>query len=279
MSLHEDLIGAHPPAPHEFARWMDSSDIEPTGARCHRALTSKLTANEPALVQWLAEKLVHHHYDQTRIERLKQKYTDAGFPQYAEQNRNLPRADKTKKGNATEILLIEYIESCQGKPLIKAFKLRYNPNVDQAIKGDDTLMVDIKVDDKGKNSLKIFLGESKFRATPVKKVIKDITESLGKDKLPLSFSFLISELSRDSATKPTADLLDSFLISEIKSKGDITYTGLLLSNTQTSTVVERHLVTDNPNLIFISAGIDNPQTLIDQAFIRAEAMIANPMTL
>lgn len=279
MSLHEDLIGAHPPAPHEFARWMDCSDIEPTDARCHRALTSKLTANEPALVQWLAEKLVHHHYDQTRIERLKQKYTDAGFPQYAEQNRNLPRADKTKKGNATEILLIEYIESCQGKPLIKVFKLRYNPNVDQAIKGDDTLMVDIKVDDKGKNSLKIFLGESKFRATPVKKVIEDITESLGKDKLPLSFSFLISELSRDSATKPTADLLDSFLISEIKSKGDITYTGLLLSNTQTSTVVERHLVTDNPNLIFISAGIDNPQTLIDQAFIRAEAMIANPMTL
>lgn len=279
MSLHEDLIGAHPPAPHEFARWMDCSDIEPTDARCHRALTSKLTANEPALVQWLAEKLVHHHYDQTRIERLKQKYTDAGFPQYAEQNRNLPRADKTKKGNATEILLIEYIESCQGKPLIKAFKLRYNPNVDQAIKGDDTLMVDIKVDDKGKDSLKIFLGESKFRATPVKKVIEDITESLGKDKLPLSFSFLISELSRDSATKPTADLLDSFLISEIKSKGDITYTGLLLSNTQTSTVVERHLVTDNPNLIFISAGIVNPQTLIDQAFIRAEAMIANPMTL
>lgn len=279
MSLHEDLIGAHPPAPHEFARWMDCSDIEPTDARCHRALTSKLTANEPALVQWLAEKLVHHHYDQTRIERLKQKYTDAGFPQYAEQNRNLPRADKTKKGNATEILLIEYIESCQGNPLIKAFKLRYNPNVDQAIKGDDTLMVDIKVDDKGKDSLKIFLGESKFRATPVKKVIEDITESLGKDKLPLSFSFLISELSRDSATKPTADLLDSFLISEIKSKGDITYTGLLLSNTQTSTVVERHLVTDNPNLIFISAGIDNPQTLIDQAFIRAEAMIANPMTL
>ncbi|WP_087093375.1 Hachiman antiphage defense system protein HamA [Elizabethkingia anophelis] len=279
MSLHEDLIGAHPSAPNEFERWMNSSDIEPTNTRCHRALTSKLVANESALIQWLAEKLVYHHYDQTKIDRLKQRYRDVGFPQYAEQNRNLPRADKTKKGNATEILLIEYIESCQRKPLVKAFKLRYNPNVDQAIKGDDTLMVDIIVDDKGKDCLKIFLGESKFRGTPTKMVINEITKSLGKDKLPLSFSFLISELSRDPATMATADLLDSFLISEIKSKGDIIYTGFLLSNTSTSTVVETHLTTDNPELIFISAGIDEPQTLIDEAFIRAEAMIANPMTL
>ncbi|MFC4479760.1 Hachiman antiphage defense system protein HamA [Flavobacterium chungangensis] len=279
MSLHEDLIGAHPSAPNQFARWMDSSDIEPTDARCHRALTSKLAADEPALIEWLAEKLIHHHYDQIRIDRLKQKYREAGFPDYAEQNRNLPRADKTKKGNATEILLIEYIKSCQGKPLVHAFKLRYNPNVDQSVKGDDTLLVDILTDAAGTQRLKIFLGEAKFRKLPAKKVITDITQSLGKDKLPLSFSYMISELSRDAATKPTADLLDNFLISEIKSRGDIIYTGLLLSNTDTFNVVERHLTADNPEMIFISAGIDNPQTLIDQAFLRAEAMLANPETL
>ncbi|MNF53945.1 hypothetical protein D3C84_353540 [compost metagenome] len=96
MSLHEDLIGAHPPAPHEFARWMDCSDIEPTDARCHRALTSKLTANEPALVQWLAEKLVHHHYDQTRIERLKQKYTD--FPSMLSKIEIFQGPTRQKKG-------------------------------------------------------------------------------------------------------------------------------------------------------------------------------------
>lgn len=279
MSLHQDLIGSHPIAPSVFERWLDCIDIEPTDARCHRSLSAKLPTDDPELIQWLAEKLVHHHYDQNRIERLKQKYREVGFPQYAEQNRNLPRADKTKKGNATEILLIEYIESCQEKPLIKAFKLRYNPNVDQAIKGDDTLMVDIITDDKGIERIKIYLGEAKFRATPAKKAIDDISQSLGKEKLPLSFSFLINELSRDPATKETADLLDKFLISEIKSKGDIIYTGLLLSNTQTSTVVEKHFTTDNPELVFISAGIDNPQTLIDKAFIKAEALVANPDAL
>ena len=90
---------------------------------------------------------------------------------------------------------------------------------------------------------------------------------------------MISELSRDTATKPTADLLDTFLISEIKSKGDIIYTGLLLSNTDTHSTVEKHLTTDNPELIFISAGIDNPQALIDAAFLLAEAMISNPEAL
>lgn len=279
MSLHEDLIGAHPSAPNEFARWLDCSDVEPTDERCHRSLTGKIPSNNAQLVQWLAERLVHHHYDQIRIDRLKTKYREAGFPLYAEQNRNLPRADRTKKGNATEILLIEYINSCQGKPLVHSFKLRYNPNVDQAVKGDDTLLVDVLTDRTGTQRLKIFLGEAKFRALPVKKVITDITQSLGKDKLPLSFSYMISELSRDAATRHTADLLDSFLISEIKARGDIIYTGLLLSNTDTHNTVERHLTMDNPEMIFISAGIDNPQTLIDQAFAIAEAMIANPETL
>lgn len=279
MSLHQDLIGDHPLAPSVFEKWLDCADIEPTDARCHRSLTAKLPTDNPELIQWLAEKLVHHHYDQNRIERLKQKYRDIGFPEYAEQNRNLPRADKTKKGNATEVLLIEYIESCKGKELVKAFKLRYNPNVDQAIKGDDTLMVDIIADEKGIERIKIFLGEAKFRTTPAKKVITDISESLGKEKLPLSFSFLINELSRDPATKATADLLDTFLISEVKSRGDITYTGLLLSNERTSEVVERHFATDNPALILISAGMENPQTLIDQAFIKAEQLIADPEAL
>lgn len=279
MSLHEDLIGAHPSAPNEFARWLECSDVEPTDERCHRSLTGKIPSNNAQLVKWLAERLVHHHYDQVRIDRLKTKYREAGFPQYAEQNRNLPRADRTKKGNATEILLIEYINSCQGKPLVHAFKLRYNPNVDQAVKGDDTLLVDILTDAAGTQRLKIFLGEAKFRALPVKKVITDITQSLGKDKLPLSFSYMISELSRDAVTRHTADLLDSFLINEIKANGDIIYTGLLLSNTDTHNTVERHLTTDNSEMIFISAGVDAPQTLIDQAFAIAEAMIANPETL
>lgn len=86
-------------------------------------------------------------------------------------------------------MLIEYIESCQNKALIKAYKLRYNPNVDQAIKGDDMLLVDILTNQQGSEEVKLYLGEAKFRKTPTKTIVDTISEALGKEKLPLSYSF------------------------------------------------------------------------------------------
>lgn len=188
MSLHKQLIGSHPITPYIFERWLNCTDIEPTDERCYRSLNPKIPSTDPDLIQWLGQKLVHHHYDENRIQKLKQKFTELGFPEYAEQHRKLPRADK-QKGNATEILLIEYIESCQNKALIKAYKLRYNPNVDQAIKGDDMLLVDILTNQQGSEEVKLYLGEAKFRKTPTKTIVDTISEALGKEKLPLSYSF------------------------------------------------------------------------------------------
>ena len=51
-------------------------------------------------------------------EKLKENFTNLGFPKYAEQHRKLPVADKTRKGNATEIILSEYIEECKEKKMI-----------------------------------------------------------------------------------------------------------------------------------------------------------------
>lgn len=73
--------------------------------------------------------------------------------------------------------------------MFKAFRFRYNPNVDQAMKGDDALLVDVLSDAHGNPDLKIFLGEAKFRSVPNKAALKDISSSLGKDKLPLSYTF------------------------------------------------------------------------------------------
>ena len=141
------------------------------------------------------KKIIGHHYTQFRIDRLKEKYGSLGFEKYAEQHRKLPVADKVKKGNATEILLTDYVQTTQGKEFIKVFKLKYNPNVDQAIKGDDTLMVDL-FEENGNEKIKIYLGESKFRKTPAKDVIEDITNSLSKDTLPLSYTFLVEEIAK-----------------------------------------------------------------------------------
>lgn len=274
MHSQSELLGDHPNE-HQFGRWLISSDLPLADGKCHRNLQNIISSNDTELIEWLARRIIYHHYDEYRLEQLKLKYTELGFPEYAKQNRKLPSVDKVKKGNATEILLIEYIESAQGKSFAKAYKFRYNPNVDQSVKGDDVLLADVS-NDGTKNKVKIFMGEAKFRSTPTKNVVNEISKSLSKDKAPISYSFLVDELRRDQETKELAELLDSFMVSEIRGNGDITYTGFLFSNSSVSTVVETHLKSDNPKFVFISLGIDNPSELIDLVFNEANTLILEP---
>lgn len=279
MPTQDELIGAHPAAPNIFEKWLACDNVKVTKTKCHRSLTEVLPANDKDLLEWFAKRLIHHHYDDARLDRLKKKFSEVGFPEYAKQHRKLPIADMTKKGNATEVLLVEYIQSCQNKQLINAYKLRYNPNVDQAMKGDDVLIVDIIKEKDKSEQLKVFLGESKFRKTPTKTVVDEISDSLKKDKLPLSYSFLVDQLNRDKATQKIADLLDKFLISEIKAKNGIVYAGFLLSDTTTSKIVEANLKNKNTSLVFISAGINNPENLINDVFVLADKLLLNPAAL
>ncbi len=272
MTKQVELIGEHPDNTHPFGKWLGANDLPDSATKCHRELTES-TAVDDDLIEWMAKKIIGHHYTQFRIDRLKEKYGSLGFEKYAEQHRKLPVADKVKKGNATEILLTDYVQTTQGKEFIKVFKLKYNPNVDQAIKGDDTLMVDL-FEENGNEKIKIYLGESKFRKTPAKDVIEDITNSLSKDTLPLSYTFLVEEIAKTD--EALARKLDDYIVQEVKDRGDLIYAGLLLSNTNTSRTVERHLNSDNSNLVFISVGIDDPEGFIESVFEKAEELIANP---
>lgn len=270
MTKQEELIGRHPDNTHPFGKWLDVNDFPDSDTKCHRELTES-TAVDDDLIEWMARKLINYHYTQSRIDKLKEKYGSLGFEKYAKQYRQLPVADKVKKGNATEILLTDYVQTTQKKEFIKVFKLRYNPNVDQSIKGDDVLMVDLFEENE---KIKIYLGESKFRKTPSKAVIEDITNSLSKDTLPLSYTFLVEEIEKTD--KPLAKKLDDYIVQDVKDRGCLIYTGLLLSNTDTSSTVEKHLNSDNSNLVFISVGINDPEGFIESIFKRAEKLIAKP---
>jgi hypothetical protein len=276
MTKQINLIGNHPSAKHTLGAWLQANDIPVTATKCHRELTEINKEENEDLILWMANKLISHHYTDFRLEQLKKKFTELGFEKYANQHRKLPNDLNVKKGNAAEIILIEYIQSTLNKGLIHAFKLRYNPNVDQSMKGDDTLLVDL-FEEKGKKALKIYLGESKFRKTPDKKSVTDISDALEKEKMPLSFSYLIEELFKTDEN--LASELEEFFVQDIKDKGDLIYTGLLLSNTDASKRVEANLNNDNPNLVFISIGIRNPENFIDLVFEKANEIIANPSTL
>ncbi|MEN9966471.1 MAG: hypothetical protein RL416_628 [Pseudomonadota bacterium] len=271
MKSQSDLIGNHPSAPNKFGEWLSFEDFPVTSKKRHRALTPLTESDDASLIDWLANKIIRHHYDDYRLNRLKAKFGSLGYTAYAEQNRKLPTADRPKKGNATEILLSEYIESSVGQSMVKAFKLKYNPNVDQAIKGDDTLLIDISNEAKPK----VYLGEAKFRKTPTKKVVTEILQALCKEKKPLSLTYIVDMLARNPSDISLADKIDDLIIDDIKGNGGLIYTGMLLSNTKTKDVVEQHLDSDNPTFVMISIGIENPENLINATFTRAEYLLAN----
>ena len=281
MTKQINLIGIHPNKDHPLGAWLNVNDIPSTETKCHRKLTEKNTEENEDLILWIANKLIEHHYTPPILKKLKEKYKELGFKKYADQHRKLPNDLNVKKGNATEIILIEYVQSSLKqsslkKNLIHAFKLRYNPNVDQAMKGDDMLLIDL-IEQKDGNDLKIYLGESKFRKTPSKQVVDDISKSLEKEKMPLSYSFLVEEKNKSDVE--LALKLDDFIVQDIKNKGNLIYIGLLLSNTDVSERVESNLNNDNPNLVFISMGIQNPENFINLVFEKANELIANPSAL
>lgn len=74
----------------------------------------------------------------------------------------------------------------------------------------------------------------------------------------------------------TVRKLDDYIVQDIKDRGDLIYVGLLLSNTKTSETVEKHLNSDNSNLVFISIGIGQPEEFIKSIFEKAEELISNP---
>jgi hypothetical protein len=137
-------------------------------------------------------------------------------------------------------------------------------------------MIDVIKDDQGNDDLRVFLGEAKFRGVPDRAVLEELSSSLGKDKLPISYSFLVDLLFKDPATEAVGRLLENFLIAEIKAKGNLRYAGLLLSNARTQDFVSANFSCDNPALVFISAGITAPAELINAAFQRAKDVLANP---
>lgn len=273
MPRQEDLIGAHPTPPDIFGRWLTSKDHPETDSQCHRSLSPMADLSEDELIDWLADKIILHHYSDNKIQRLKNKYGKLGFKDYAESIRMIPNNTDTRKGNMTEIILCEYVLSSTNKPLIKTFRFRYSTNIDQSMKGDDVLMVDY---DNEANDIEIYLGEAKFRQTPTAKVVREIADALSTDTKPLSFTFLVDRLLESEETTEMGNRLDEFVVETVRKQGKITYSGLLLSKDACATTVQNHLDSDNQKLVFLSLGVPDPTDLMNKVFAKAEEELANP---
>jgi len=175
----------------------------------------------------------------------------------------------TRKSNFAEVVMTEYLKATTslGLPI---YKLRYNPNVRQSMKGDDTLLFDLYT-----NPVRIIVGESKFRKTSCKEAVGEIISGLvrsAEDTLPVSLPFVYTMLFKQGKVELARKVLDCVhLILENAIK--IEYVGFLLSNEKVSGHVEEHTTNKLSNLSMISLGVPSPENMVHEAFERLEGSL------
>ena len=277
MTEQERLIGKHPEASHILGEWLAHIDQPTTKSKKHRKLEENEDFRQKA-INSIANWIIEYHTTQQRREALKrkakilQKYE---FDEYVESQRLLPTVDKTRKGNVAEIILIEYLKESSGfSPIVH--KLSYNTNVEQSMKGDDVLLLNPD------NVLeKIIYGESKYRSEPNKQAIEKIVSNLeGSKRLPVSIGFIADRLYEAKNDALADELMD--LQNMLKNnRVNVHNVGFLLSSKSTTqskdthTQVEKYLTTKNPNLIFISLGLNNPIEIVNESFKLANEQLLN----
>jgi hypothetical protein len=266
MRAQEKLIGKHHLNGTIYARCLSCDDKPASARKKHREL-SEIAGTRDELIDQLSEWLIHHHLSdikKAQFEKKKKILEKHDLQEFLKRHQPFPTSDRTKKGNATEVLLAEYLAYTTRINLL-VYRLRYNPNVDQAMKGDDVLLIN-----KANVRKKIIVGESKFRTTPTKSSIKEIVANLEGDKrFPVSISFIANQLEQ-AGKLDLAEQIEELNTEMHQLNVPIVNAGLLLSNEDTSAKVETHLDSANDSLVFLSLGIANPEDLISRSFEEAE---------
>jgi hypothetical protein len=179
--------------PHAFGAILTAKDGK-TGSKVpHRALAEK-DGTRAAAVKSIRAMLVQHHASPDalkRTEQHRQAMKRLGLDAEQARLRRFPTNASTQKGNLAEIVLAEYVVAASSV-VLPIYRLRYNPNVDQSMKGDDVLAFDLDV-----KPARIIVGEAKFRGTSSAAAVNEIVEGLlrsYKGGVPASLQFVADRL-------------------------------------------------------------------------------------
>ncbi|EAT60132.1 HamA C-terminal domain-containing protein [Chlorobium ferrooxidans] len=257
----EEVVGTHPVSPHPIGERFSYED----GHSEHGIPTRTLSETDSDVDQFVAamrEFLRTHHSRPEDLERDRLRREA-----YARQGLTLPLTrfptnPKTRKGNWTEVLLCEYVTaSCNAD--LPVYRLRYNPNVDQSMKGDDVLAFDLNA-----HPIRIIVGEAKFRGASSKKAVTDIIESLERSfrgGLPVSLQFVANRLiveRNEALGRRIEECADLFVRNRLR----IDHVGLLASNHLAPTHVEKNAISSLRRIAVISMTLSDGEGLVNSCF-------------
>lgn len=264
----ELVLGKHPSPPNPFGEFLAAKDGKTESKVPHRALTEK-DGTRAGTVTSLRAMLVRHHASPEALKQTK-RHREAmkrlGLDAEQARLRRFPTNPSTQKGNLAEIVLAEYLVAASSV-VIPVYRLRYNPNLDQSMKGDDFLAFDLNV-----KPARIVVGETKFRGTSTSAAVAEIVEGLVrsyKGGVPASLQFVADRLFEDGDTDLAGRVLDCamlFALGELR----IDYVGMLLSDTQAADRVYNATPGSLRHLAMISWGIQDPESLVDACYKKLE---------
>jgi len=235
MTEEDKIIGEHPTNPNIFGDWLSATDNNEINKK-HRKLNE--INSYKIIVGIIAQWIVKHHVKEEDINSLRNKkrriQKKYGFEKYIDSSAYLPEDDNTRKGNGAEIIFSEYLYSTlKKKPFF--FKLRYNPNTSQSMKGDDILILDKKNLKEG-----VILGEVKFRVPATRGTVNEILSTIGGNaKLPLSLTF-ISGIAREKKQTKLANAIQDLQVEMKDGKIPIKNVGLIMSDGKAHDCVTNH---------------------------------------
>lgn len=234
----------------------------------HRALAEKDGCRAAALKSLRAMLRKHHASPEAlrRTEEHREALKRLGLDNELARLRRFPTNTSTQKGNLAEIVLAEYVVAATGVTL-PVYRLRYNPNVDQSMKGDDILAFDLDA-----KPPRIVVGEAKFRGTSspaaVREIVADLLRSY-KAGVPASLQFVADRLFEAGEIDLGSRVLNCarlFALGELR----IDYVGMLLSDTKSAERVDEATPDSLRRLAMISLGVKDPDALVTACYANLE---------
>lgn len=257
----EDVVGGHPASPHPIGVRFSCKDSHSDYGVPIRAL-SETDSDVYHFVAAMRDWIRVHHSRPEDLERDRLRREAFARQGLALPLSRFPTNPTTRKGNWAEILLCEYVAaSCNAD--LPIYRLRYNPNVDQSMKGDDVLAFDLEA-----NPVRIIVGEAKYRGTSSKKAVTDIVESLERSfrgGLPVSLQFVADCLSREGKEelgRRIEECADLF----VRNRLQIDHVGLLASNHLAPTHVEENASSSLRRLAVVSMTLSDGEGLVNSSF-------------
>lgn len=258
------ILGDHPSPAHPLGKLLAASDSHTSNGVPHRAL-SEVNGSRASAIKYLQTVLTNHHASPEAIRRSQEQrkaIEQLGLGTAQAGLRRFPANASTQKGNIAEVVLAEYVVATTGLAL-PIYRLRYNPNVDQSMKGDDVLAFDLQSD-----PVRIVVGEAKFRGIASAAAVTDIVEGLIRSHrggVPVSLQFVADRLF-EQGDIALGERVMACGILFARGKLRLDYVGLLLSDDKAAARVSLSTPATQTRLAMISLGVVEPDELVTSCY-------------